>query len=384
MPFLCEIGGNQHLTLHEKDLFLLTVPFCRRGMSYKSLLKPLTEDASSLVLERGLVHDPNYLDDPKMAHGSSRHESRGDAKRGPIIYSIIQFKNKKELKEQLNEQFRDRHPQLPPSLTFSKIRNLKKSLLLGCLRLDFEVSTAAIAWICFERLCLQGLVFKINRHLTMAVCLVLAFKFLEPLPGNSSRLEALLSFTDREWEVSRSEIFEAEFGAFVKLEFLLHLPYQHIQAVYAKLLKLVRKTSSRYLGDAMSDVYAFDVSMLEGMGNNDEQDAVLGDEEEEEDPAENETSDEAQRKKEEEETLRFETRIPFFRGSTFSFPSLSLGGGDSSSSSGAAADGSSATPILSILGFGRRTPSSADLNPPTTLSTAGSPRNAINTPVQVD
>lgn len=295
------------------------------------------------------MHDPNHLDDPKMAHGSSRQESRGDAKRGPIIYSIIQFKNKKELKEQLNEQFRDRHPNLPPSLTFSKIRNLKKSLLLGCLALDIEVSTAAYAYVCFERLCLKGIVTKSNRHLTMAVCLVLAFKFLEPLTGGSSRLDGLMSFVDREWEVSRKEVFEAEFGAFAQLGFLLHLPPQHVFLVYSKLLKLIHRSSRVYLGEAMSGVYSADASMLERLvrGNQSEQ----PEDEDFEDPAQPEDGgaiDEDAR-----EGSSIFNRKPFFRKNSFPTLGSLLTGQPLDGVEAEAAVGG--TPILSILGFTRRT-----------------------------
>ena len=300
------------------------------------------------------MHDPNHLDDPKMAHGSSRQESRGDAKRGPIIYSIIQFKNKRELKEQLNEQFRDRHPQLPPSLTFSKIRNLKKSLLLGCLALDIEVSTAAYAYVCFERLCLKGIVTKSNRHLSMAVCLVLAFKFLEPLTGGSSKIDGLMSFIDREWEVSRKEVFEAEFGAFVQLGFLLHLPPQHVFVVYSKLLKLIHRSSRVYLGDVMSGVYSADASMIERLvrGNRSEQQ----EDEDFEDPQQPETQTNEDDAREGSSVFN---RKPFFRKNSFPTLGSLLSGTSASDQSGEIADteaapGATSTPILSILGFTRR------------------------------
>lgn len=38
---------------------------------------------------------------------------------------MILFVNPKQLKDELNRQFREKHPELPPSLTLSKIRSLK-------------------------------------------------------------------------------------------------------------------------------------------------------------------------------------------------------------------------------------------------------------------
>ena len=51
-------------------------------------------------------------------------------------------------------------PTLPPSLTLSKIRNLKRAALLGVIQLDMEISTLAIAVISMERLIMKGLVTK--------------------------------------------------------------------------------------------------------------------------------------------------------------------------------------------------------------------------------
>ena len=46
-----------------------------------------------------------------------------------FLISTIPYMNSRELKEDLNAQYRERHPELPASLTLSKIRNLKKETL---------------------------------------------------------------------------------------------------------------------------------------------------------------------------------------------------------------------------------------------------------------
>jgi hypothetical protein len=239
-----------------------------RGCSYKLLFKSMAEQVHPDVFERGYMHDPNIIDNPQLLHAEFRFELQRGVKTGPLITSVLAYVNEKELKESLNEEFRERHPNLPPSLTLSKIRNLKKSALLGCLSLSIEVSTAALAVIYFERLVLKSVVTKNNRHLTMAACLLLAYKFNEPQQAGAgvaaaARLEALLQFVDREWEVSKKEVFDAEFGAFVQLGFSLHAPHQHIFLVYSRLLKLAHKTSKTYLGDSMLERYMVDVYVLE-------------------------------------------------------------------------------------------------------------------------
>lgn len=64
------------------------------------------------------------------------------------------------------------------------------------------MATVALACVYFERLCLAGVVTKPNRRLTMAACIVIAYKFNEPvLMGRTSKLAALWSFIDQEWLV---------------------------------------------------------------------------------------------------------------------------------------------------------------------------------------
>jgi len=49
------------------------------------------------------------------------------------------------------------------------------------MQLDIEMATAALAIVSFERLVISGCVTKHNRRLSMAVCLLLAHKFYEPV-----------------------------------------------------------------------------------------------------------------------------------------------------------------------------------------------------------
>jgi len=114
----------------------------------------------------------------------------------------------------------------------------------------------AVAVILFERLCLKGLVTKANRRLTMAVALLLAYKFNECVTSKfHTRLEAMLDFVEKEWAVSKKQVFDAEFGAFVHLGFNLRVPQQHVFLVCSRLLKLVYMSFQKYLGDDMRDLY---------------------------------------------------------------------------------------------------------------------------------
>lgn len=81
----------------------------------------------------------------------------------------------------------------------------------------------------------------------------------------TSRLVLVLQFIDREWEVSKKEVFDAEFGAFVCLGFSLHVPYQHIHLMVTRLMSLVNRGIKPYLGEDMMDRFSADVYMLERM-----------------------------------------------------------------------------------------------------------------------
>ena len=164
---------------------------------------------------------------------------------------MILFVNHKELKQNLNDQFREKFPQLPASLTLSKIRDLKKKTLLACVNLGIEISTVAIAFILFEQLVLKALVAKENRKLSMAVCLVLAAKFNE----EKFVLDPLFDFFDRVWSLEKKEVISAELGAFVNLNFSLHVSHQHIFVVYTRLLKVLLRTSKNYLGEEAHGEY---------------------------------------------------------------------------------------------------------------------------------
>eukprot|EP01036_Dinobryon_divergens_P025959 gene25959-34559_t len=232
-----------------------------RGFSYKPLFKPVNEDRSWIDFEHGYICEPNLVDDPELIHGSHRYVLPKAAATGPIISSIILYVNKTNLKKSLNEEFRERHPNLPPSLTLSKIRNIKKQVIVLCQSAGIEASTAALAVISFERLCIKGLVTKVNRKLTMAVCLLLAYKFNEfaATPLYHKTLNLMFAFFDRDWDLPKKEVFDAEFGAYVHLGFSLHLPYTHVFYVYSRLLKLVHDSSKHYLGDEMHESYLQDI-----------------------------------------------------------------------------------------------------------------------------
>jgi hypothetical protein len=58
-----------------------------------------------------------------------------------------------------------------------------------------------------------------------------------PILCRCHRFEAVLEFADQQWSIPKKEIFEAEFGALVHLNFSLHYPHDHLYLMYSRLIK---------------------------------------------------------------------------------------------------------------------------------------------------
>jgi len=191
-------------------------------------------DLSSSSSDESTTYEPGFLDDPDIKKGKHRTAMVGDKVTGCIASSIIHYCTPADLKADLNKKFRERFDQweppknrrkyiaakvvngtynieknadekddgsdddsikrdgrrrkssialelekfrMPPSLTLSKIRSVKRAALLACINAKIEVSTVAFACVYFERLALDCRVDKSNRRLTFATCLLIAIKF---------------------------------------------------------------------------------------------------------------------------------------------------------------------------------------------------------------
>jgi hypothetical protein len=224
-----------------------------RGNSFMAIL----QEEDNAIYSEDFLYDPDALDDPELAQGKHRYVLFGSEKTGPLKSSVILYVNDDDLHENLNEQFRERHAQLPHGLTLTKVRKVKKTALVACLNARLEITTVAVACIGFEKLCLMGIVTKSNRRLSMAAVLLLAAKLCEETvcSDGPKKIEAVLEFADREWSISRRQIFAAEFGAFVYLGLSVNFPQAHITLMTNRLLKLVHMNMRSYLGEKALEAY---------------------------------------------------------------------------------------------------------------------------------
>lgn len=118
-----------------------------------------------------------YVDDPRLSQGT--HKTVITSINPMYTFSVLRYANHETLKNELNDEYRKLHPWIPFSLTLSKIRNLKREALEYWFKHGLEISTLALAIVYFEKLIVKQIVFKENRKLKFAVCLLLAFKFNE-------------------------------------------------------------------------------------------------------------------------------------------------------------------------------------------------------------
>ena len=152
--------------------------------------------------------------------------------------------------------FRERHPDIAPSMTLSKIRNLKGEVLDQAFRLGIEMSTAALAIVYFEKLVLKGVVSKPNRKLVMSVCFVLAFKFNEqPLGESRVPLSALLEDIERVQNLTPKQVLDAEFRIYAHLLFHLHVRKRDYMPHFQQLLHQIETNPSTYLGIDRAEYY---------------------------------------------------------------------------------------------------------------------------------
>lgn len=178
---------------------------------------------------------------------------------------------------------------MPPSLTLSKIRSIKHQALLAAVKAKLEIGTVALAFVYFERLCLDCRVDKTNRRLSFAACLLLAIKINEahvglvmrrdeeavtpnkgasstinknskvtsfqtlirPTKKSSTMFASLLEFFTQDWSLSIKHLFAAEWGVFAALQFRLHATPSQVAFHFKRLLKALDWSPVTYLGAEM-------------------------------------------------------------------------------------------------------------------------------------
>ncbi|KAI3629507.1 hypothetical protein MIR68_012522 [Amoeboaphelidium protococcarum] len=177
-------------------------------------------------------YDPNFLDDPNLKTGTYKTVITLQS----YISSILQYAKAAELKQELNEQFLQKHDDLGDGITLSKIRNLKLHLLEVGLAVNLELSTVAKAIVFLEKLILSKYVTKANRKVIAGACLLIAAKIND---RKSMNYVKLLQALEKNLLVSSEYIRAQEFAVFAKLEFNVLVPDEEYMPHLMRLVYLL-------------------------------------------------------------------------------------------------------------------------------------------------
>lgn len=212
-----------------------------------------SSDSSGSEADGTLAHnyDPVFLDDPTLKTGKHRTVIALPS----FLGSITHYITPSELKREINDQFRQRHPDIHPSLTLSQIRNLKQQLLDTALVFNLELSTVAKSYAYFEKLLLAGKVIRSNRKIIGGCCLILAAKVND---SRSIDYHALrLALTERIQLRDPTVLVKHEFAVFAALKFTLHLRQQEYMPHFERIIgSLEYDTFQEYLGERMFQVWS--------------------------------------------------------------------------------------------------------------------------------
>ncbi|EAN32471.1 Cyclin domain protein [Theileria parva strain Muguga] len=186
---------------------------------------------ADLMVPSNVEYDPKRLDIPIYDFRRNSLSSSDS-----IEIKIAPNDNSFEVPEQKlhpilfesNTLFRQKHPWLHPTLSFTKLCKIKYNVMsLPNLIHHVDPSTSAIAWTLIERLVLNGVLTKFNRKLFSSVCYILAYKFNQDFEYEV--INEILTIFTREKNVDAKSIFYNEMKIFALLEFSLKLKYTYIQ-----------------------------------------------------------------------------------------------------------------------------------------------------------
>ncbi|XP_068710833.1 CDK5 and ABL1 enzyme substrate 1-like isoform X3 [Montipora foliosa] len=221
--------GSAEKTVSYRTFLTSTYPFGWKeaGPLSRGIGNPLTipvdsggtsQDSPDAGFPSFSGYDPHLLDDPELTSG--RH--RKVLNLASYLVSMVAYAKPSELKKDLNEQFREKFPNL--SITLTKLRSLKKDIMkiASTQECQLDPATVAYAFVYFEKLILKEKINKANRKLLAGSCLLLAAKFNDDM--RREKVKELIEAIEDKLRVSVKELLKFEFQAVVALQFDLHVP----------------------------------------------------------------------------------------------------------------------------------------------------------------
>ncbi|GAM27363.1 hypothetical protein SAMD00019534_105380 [Acytostelium subglobosum LB1] len=218
-----DIISHSHFSIKEANIFKL------KETSYGHLLisnyvapsidlTPDDVDPSGIPLK----YDPLFLDNSELKTGKHRTVMNLHSYK----VSIFPYIKKSAIKEELNEQFRQKHEWIKTGVTLYKIRKIKRKLQKIAMLSDIEMSTLALSYVLFEKLIIKNAVNKENIKLYSSGCLLLAAKFNDPMALES--LKPLIENIEKKFSINKKELLASEFQIFSAVNFGLFIDYHDV------------------------------------------------------------------------------------------------------------------------------------------------------------
>ncbi|EFA76892.1 hypothetical protein PPL_09644 [Heterostelium album PN500] len=192
--------------------------------NYISPTSDIDAGASNMI-----KYDPLFLDNSELKTGKHRTVMNLTGYK----ISIFPYIKKGAIKEELNEQFRQKHEWVQTGVTLYKIRKLKRQLKKVALIADIEMSTVALSYVLIEKLIIRNQMTKANFKLYAAGCLLLAAKFNDPKALES--LVPLIENLEKKFSITKKELLSNEFHIYSQVSFGLFVDYHDVLPHYARL-----------------------------------------------------------------------------------------------------------------------------------------------------
>eukprot|EP00111_Clytia_hemisphaerica_P001431 TCONS_00004080-protein len=172
-------------------------------------------------------YDPMMLDDPELTCGKHRKVLTLSS----YTVSIIQYAKPSAVKKDINEQFREKHPNL--TITLTKLRSLKAEIVQIAHKMNLDMAVIAGAFVYFEKVILKTRIHKNNRKCIAGASLLLSIKFFDDVHGKN--IKGCIEAIQDQLRISHKELLSCELQLLVLLEFALQIPANEVIPTYKRL-----------------------------------------------------------------------------------------------------------------------------------------------------
>lgn len=210
----------------------------KREVSFGPLLVPESSKKRNQNLEavndepeqfdyQVIDYDPLMIDDPELTCGKHRKVLNLSS----YTVSFIQYAKPSAVKKDINELFKEKHPNL--TITLTKLRSLKAEILEISQKMNLDIAIVAASFVFFEKAVLKTRINKSNRKYIAGASLLLSIKFFDDIHGKN--LKICIEAIKDQFRLGHKELLSCELQLLVLLEFALQIPLNEVFPIYKRL-----------------------------------------------------------------------------------------------------------------------------------------------------